>query len=113
MVETQALDGKHRRGFGRPFHFCALRRHTVNAKIASSLDNAPMLIARFLAMLRRVEISDDDLALAAAGCRALAYRYREDAKRQKNPLIVEASLRRAEESERLAEHFDRERAALD
>ena len=66
-------------------------------------------LATIAAMLRRVSVSDDDLAMAAAGCRALAYRYREDAKRQKNPMLVEASLARAEHAEKLAEHFDRER----
>ena len=70
------------------------------------------MFATIVAMLRRVSVSDDDLALAAAGCRALAYRYREDAKRQQNPMIVEDKLKRAEHAERLAEHFDRERAAL-
>ena len=68
------------------------------------------MLATIAAMLRRVSISDEDLALAATGCRSLAYRYREDAKRQKNPMLVEASLARAEHAERLAEHFDRERA---
>jgi hypothetical protein len=67
------------------------------------------MLATIGAMLRRVSLSDDDLALAASGCRALAFRYREDAKRQKNPLIVHDSLKRAENAERLAEHFDRER----
>jgi hypothetical protein len=54
------------------------------------------MLATIMAMLRRVSVDDDDLALAAAGCRALAFRYREDAKRQKNPMLVEASLARAE-----------------
>jgi hypothetical protein len=61
-------------------------------------------------MMRRINIDDDDLALAAAGCRALAFRYREDAKRHRNPLLVEDSLARAEHAERLAQHFDRERS---
>ena len=69
------------------------------------------MLATIMAMLRRVSVDDDDLALAAAGA-ALAFRYREDAKRQKNPILVEASLRRAEDAERLAEHFDRERLAV-
>ena len=69
------------------------------------------MLATIAAMMRRVSVSDDDLALAAAGCRALAFRYREDAKQQKNPLLVEDSLARAEHADQLAEHFDRERAA--
>ena len=67
------------------------------------------MFATLVAMLRRISVEDDDLALAAAGCRALAFRYREDAKRQKNPMLVEDSLKRPEHAEKLAEHFDRER----
>ena len=60
------------------------------------------MLATIAAMLRRVSVSDDDLALAAAGCRALAFRYREDAKKQKNPVLVEDTLARAEHAELLA-----------
>jgi hypothetical protein len=42
------------------------------------------MLATIGAMLRHVSISDEDLALAA-GCRARAFRYREDAKKQKKP----------------------------
>ena len=45
------------------------------------------MLATIAAMMRRTSLSDDELALAAAGCRALAFRYREDAKRQKNPIL--------------------------
>ena len=51
--------------------------------------------------------------MAAAACRPLAFRYREDAKKQKNPVLVENSLARAEHAERLAEHFDRETTMRD
>jgi hypothetical protein len=64
-------------------------------------------------MMRCLSLDEDDLALAAAGCRALAFRYREDAQRQKNPVLVAATLERAAHAERLAEHFERERSGLD
>ena len=48
------------------------------------------MLATIAAMMRRVSVSDDDLAMAAAGCRALAFRYREDAKKQK-PVVVEVA----------------------
>ena len=38
------------------------------------------MLATIAAMMRRVSVSDDDFALAATGCRALADRYREDAR---------------------------------
>jgi hypothetical protein len=48
-----------------------------------------------------------------AGCRALACRYRLDAEKQKNRILVADSLKRAEHAEHLAQHFDRERFALE
>ena len=57
-------------------------------------------------MMRRVSVSDGDLVLAAAGCRSLAYRYREEAKHHTNPQLVEGALKRAEHAMHLAAQFD-------
>jgi hypothetical protein len=59
-----------------------------------------------------MRLTPDDLAMAAAGCRALAYRYREEAKRHKNPLLVEGALKRAEHAMHLAARFDFELIVL-
>jgi hypothetical protein len=53
----------------------------------------------------------DDLARAAAGCRALAYRYKLDAANQSNPLTREGFEREARELAALAERFERTRKA--
>jgi hypothetical protein len=53
-----------------------------------------------------MQLTPEDLAVAAAGCRALAYRYREEAKRHTNPQLVEDALKRAEHAMHLAARFD-------
>ncbi len=56
-------------------------------------------------------LSLDDLARAAAGCRALAEIYRQDAVKQTSPLIREGFEREMQELKALAERFDRAREA--
>ena len=60
----------------------------------------------------RETLTPDDLALAAAGCRALAFRWRQDAQQTTDPILKSNALKAAEHATRLAEHFDRERAAV-
>jgi hypothetical protein len=55
-----------------------------------------------------MQLTPEELATAAAGCRALAYRYREEAKRHKDPQLVENALKRAEKAMHLATQFDHE-----
>jgi hypothetical protein len=56
-------------------------------------------------------LSLDDLARAAAGCRALADRYKLDAENQSNPLTRGEFEREARELSALAERFERARKA--
>jgi hypothetical protein len=58
-------------------------------------------------------LSLDDLARAAAGCRALAYRYTLDAEKQSNPLTRGDFEREARELMQLAERFERARKQRD
>ncbi len=51
------------------------------------------------------------LGLAAAGCRALAFRWRQDAQQTTDPILKSNALKAAEHATRLAEHFERERAS--
>ncbi len=59
----------------------------------------------------RETLTPDDLALAAAGCRALAFRWRQDAQQTTDPILKSRRIEGAEHAERLAEHFDAEREA--
>jgi len=54
-------------------------------------------------------LSNDDLARAAAGCRALARINERDAQGQSNPETRAQFLREARELEALAERFERTR----
>lgn len=56
-------------------------------------------------------LSLDDLARAAAGCRALAEIYRGDAAKQTNPQTREGFEREVSALTTLAERFDKARAA--
>lgn len=56
-------------------------------------------------------LSPDDLARAAAGCRALAVTYRIDAAKQTNPETRAGFEREAIALNQLAERFDKARAA--
>jgi hypothetical protein len=58
-------------------------------------------------------LSLDDLARAAAGCRALAQIYRRDAETQSNPTIREGFEREVAGLNALAERFDLARVARD
>lgn len=65
------------------------------------------MLAKIAAMMRRVHIDDSDLELAEQALQMLANRYRQDAKRQANPIVREGFERNASECERLAERMGR------
>jgi hypothetical protein len=88
--------------FGRE-QICTELAYTVLATLALLYDPCGML----LAMLRRVHLSDTDLELAEQSCRSLAHTYRNDAKRQTNPIVADGMLEHAERFERLAERLRR------
>jgi hypothetical protein len=73
------------------------------------------LFPKTLAQLRgirassRIRLSPDDLDLATTACRALAQRYREDAKRFDDTSLRESALQRAKHTERVADFFERQR----
>jgi hypothetical protein len=56
-----------------------------------------------------MRLSPEDLGLATSACRALAQRYREDAKRFENVSLRESALQRAKHIERVADFFQRQR----
>jgi hypothetical protein len=56
-----------------------------------------------------MHLSPEDLGLATSACRALAQRYREDAKRFDNVSLRESALQRAKHIERVADFFQRQR----
>ena len=56
-----------------------------------------------------LRLSSNDLAITAAACRALAERYREDAKGLGSTAISPIARERAHHAERLAEFLERER----
>lgn len=58
-------------------------------------------------MMRRVHLTDDDLQIAEQACRALAERYRQDAQRQRNPVVEKAMIANAQDVETLAERISR------
>jgi hypothetical protein len=85
---------------GKRFAHRAEYRH-VQFRDAALAGRAPRR-----ATLAAMPLSTDDLARAAAGCRALAHRNREDAKRQSNVTIREGFEREARALEALAERFE-------
>jgi hypothetical protein len=61
------------------------------------------------ATLRHMQLSAQDLTMAAEACRALAERYRKDAERYDSPTLREAALEQARDAERLARFFEFQR----
>ena len=78
------------------------QRNTVKTGIAYSLDNLPMLTARFAAMMWLVTLSADDLENAERACRSLAATYHRDAERHQNPIARDAALESAKTFERMS-----------
>lgn len=58
-------------------------------------------------MTRRVQVTDEDLEIAADACERLANRYRNDTKRQPNPITRDSFEKQAVDCERLAERMRR------
>jgi hypothetical protein len=81
---------------------------TSSSSAHGALDGRALRIATTLGAM---PLSLDDLARAAAGCRALAEIYRQDAAKQSNPLTREGLEREVMALTALAERFDRARAA--
>jgi hypothetical protein len=59
--------------------------------------------------MRRVQLTDEDLKIAAEACERLANRCRNDAKRQPSPITRESLEKHAANCERLAERMKRYR----